>query len=119
MTPLDKKIILFVIAVALLMGAWVAYRHFAVGPGGLAIIEVNNREVQRVQLRPGETARRFTVRGTRGELLIEVDGESIRVVEADCPDKVCIGMGRKSRPGEVIVCLPNRVVIRVEESVRD
>ncbi|MBT9175725.1 MAG: hypothetical protein DDT20_00025 [Firmicutes bacterium] len=119
MTPLDKKILLFAVVVALLIGAWVAYRRFAVEPGGLAIIEVNNREVQRVQLRPGETARRFTVRGTRGMLLIEVEGEYIRVVTADCPDKVCIGMGRKSRPGEVIVCLPNRVIIRIEQLTRD
>jgi len=85
----------------------------------MAVITVDNREVEKVTLRQGEGLRRMTVRGTRGNLLVEVDGEYIRVVEADCPDKVCIGMGKKSRPGEVIVCMPNRVIIRVEEGTRD
>jgi len=119
LTALDKRILWFAVAVALLAGVWFAYRRLAVEPGGVAIIEVDNRPVKTVPLLPGATARRFTVQGTRGELLIEVDGESIRVVEADCPDKVCIGMGTKSRPGEVIVCMPNRVIIRVEDSPSD
>ncbi len=113
MTALDKKIILFAVAVALLAGAMIAYRRLVVVPGGVAIIEVNNLYVKSVPLRPGEEVRRFTVRGTRGDLLVEVKDGAIRVVEAYCPDKVCIGMGKKVRPGEVIVCLPNRVVIRV------
>jgi hypothetical protein len=119
LTALDKKILLAIIAVMLMAGTWVLYRHFTVRPGGVAIIAVDNREVEQVPLRQGDALRRFTVRGTRGYLLIEVDGEYIRVVEADCPDKVCIGMGKKSRPGEVIVCMPNRVIIRVEEDTRD
>jgi len=112
-------ILLGIVAVILLAGIWVAYRHFAVRPGGVAIISVDNREVEQVPLRAGGALRRFTVRGTRGNLLVEVDGEHIRVVEAECPDKVCVGMGQKSRPGEVIVCMPNRVIIRVEEDTRD
>ena len=119
MTALDKKILFAIITLMLLAGAWVTYRHFAVRPGGVAIVSVDNRDVEQVPLREGEALRRFTVRGTRGDLLVEVDGEYIRVVEAECPDKVCIGMGRKSRPGEVIVCMPNRVIIRVEDVGRD
>ncbi len=49
------------------------------------------------------------------------DGENILVIEngeayvrwASCPDKVCVNSGRISRTGERIVCLPNRVEIRV------
>lgn len=119
MTALDKKVLFGIVAVMVLAGVGVAYRHFTVRPGGVAIISVDNREVERVPLGEGEALRRFTVRGTRGNLLVEVDGKYIRVVEAECPDKVCIGMGRKSRPGEVIVCMPNRVIISVEEETRD
>ena len=34
--------------------------------------------------------------------------------EADCPDKVCMGMGKISRNGEFIACLPNRLLVVVE-----
>ena len=32
---------------------------------------------------------------------------------ADCPDQLCVHQGRISRKGEMIVCLPNRVVVQV------
>ncbi len=33
--------------------------------------------------------------------------------EADCPDKVCVGMRRISKSGETIVCLPHKLVIAI------
>ena len=33
--------------------------------------------------------------------------------EADCPDKLCIHQGRISREGMELVCMPNRVVVRI------
>ena len=34
--------------------------------------------------------------------------------DADCPDKDCVNQGWISRPGQMIVCLPNRLVIKIE-----
>ncbi|HBE87040.1 MAG TPA: hypothetical protein DDW53_19330, partial [Lachnoclostridium sp.] len=36
------------------------------------------------------------------------------ITEASCPDKVCVRTGKIHRSGELIVCLPNRVVITIE-----
>lgn len=44
-------------------------------------------------------------------LVIE-DGKAF-VSSADCPDKVCVGTGKISRPGQTIVCLPGRVTVTV------
>ena len=33
--------------------------------------------------------------------------------EADCPDKLCIHQGRISGEGMELVCMPNRVVVRI------
>lgn len=33
--------------------------------------------------------------------------------DASCPDKLCIHQGRISGEGQMIVCLPNRVIIKV------
>lgn len=32
---------------------------------------------------------------------------------ADCPDQICVKQGHKSKDGESITCLPNRVVVEV------
>ena len=45
-------------------------------------------------------------------LLLIKDGEA-SVIEASCPDKLCVNMGWKSHSGESIICLPNRVVIEI------
>ncbi|WP_349945634.1 NusG domain II-containing protein [Lacrimispora sp. BS-2] len=36
------------------------------------------------------------------------------ITEASCPDKVCVRTGKIHRSGELIVCLPNRVVVTIE-----
>ncbi len=38
---------------------------------------------------------------------------SAQMTEADCPDGLCMHQGRISRPGEMIVCLPHRVIAEV------
>jgi hypothetical protein len=54
----------------------------------------------------------FSLNGGTNTLVIE-NGEAW-VSEANCPDKVCMGMGKISRNGEFIACLPNRLIIVVE-----
>lgn len=35
------------------------------------------------------------------------------ISEASCPDKVCIHQGRVSLNGDIIVCLPNRMIAKI------
>lgn len=62
---------------------------------------------------PLDQDRRITVTGPVGRNVIEIRGGEARVVEADCPDKICITMGAIRRPGAWVACLPNRVFLRV------
>jgi hypothetical protein len=54
-----------------------------------------------------------TIEGPLGEAALVVrDGEAT-LRNAPCPLKICEAMGPISRSGEVILCLPNRIYIRV------
>ena len=79
------------------------------GTGAQAVVTVDGQEVGRYPLKKSGT---FPLNGGSNILVIE-NGEA-RVSEANCPDKVCMGMGRISRNGEFIACLPNRLIIIVE-----
>lgn len=46
--------------------------------------------------------------------LIIKDGQAY-MSEASCPDKVCIHQGHIQDPGQLIVCLPNLVIVKVTE----
>ena len=113
MTSLDKKIAIAVLIIAVLAGGAVLYRHFTAAPGEKAVIEVDNVPVQTVQLEPNAEKLIVTIAGVKGDSIVEVNGQFIRMVESACPDKVCVHMGRKSLPGDVITCIPNRVVIKI------
>lgn len=52
--------------------------------------------------------------GVIGQTLIRVKDGQVWVEKASCPNKVCVRQGRISKPGETIVCLPNRVVVTIE-----
>ena len=43
-----------------------------------------------------------------------IENGSVYMKEASCKNHICISMGRKKAKGESIVCLPNRLVIRIE-----
>ena len=44
---------------------------------------------------------------------IEISGGSVRMIEADCPDKICVRTGPISRSGQSIVCAPHKVVVTI------
>ena len=79
------------------------------GIGAQAVVTVDGREIGRYPLRKSGT---FSLNGGTNILVVE-NGEAW-VSEAACPDKVCMGMGKISRNGEFIACLPNRLLIVVE-----
>lgn len=55
----------------------------------------------------------FTVRADAGFNTIKIKDKSIWIEDADCPDKYCEKQGKISKDGEVIVCLPHKLVIKV------
>ena len=55
----------------------------------------------------------FTVSSEYGSNTIRVSDGTIAVVDADCPDKVCISSGAVSGGLVPIICLPHRMEIRI------
>lgn len=51
-----------------------------------------------------------------GHMKIKVTGGKIRVVDADCQGRFCVNTGFISQSGSVIVCAPNKTVIKIENS---
>ncbi len=45
---------------------------------------------------------------------LEIRGGYARMEWADCPDQVCVNHQGISRDGESIICLPNQVVVSIE-----
>lgn len=78
--------------------------------GEFVIIEANGIEEYRLPL---TTAKQITVNGPIGKTIIEIDHHMARVIYSDCPAKICVKTGTIHRAGEMIVCAPNKVVVRI------
>ena len=79
--------------------------------GGRLYAEVwqNDVLVERVAL-TDETDRTIDLDGHN---VIVLAGKTARVESADCNDQVCVRTGTLTRAGQVAVCLPNRVVLKL------
>ncbi len=47
-----------------------------------------------------------------GNVIVLQSGE-VYMESADCPDGLCIMQGKISKPGESIICLPHKLVVRL------
>ncbi|MEF2966235.1 NusG domain II-containing protein [Paenibacillus sp. M1] len=49
-----------------------------------------------------------------GYNLLKVHDYGIEMIDADCPDKVCLTFGFIERNGGTIVCLPHKLLVEIE-----
>lgn len=61
----------------------------------------------------------FTIDSEYGSNTIQVSGGAISVIEADCPDKVCVNTGAISGGYVPIICLPHHLEIVIASSGAD
>ena len=48
-----------------------------------------------------------------GENLLVIKGGEAWISQADCPDRLCVSQGRISKKGQMILCLPHRIILTV------
>ena len=96
----------FVYAVVLIIGAWIEDTG---SKAAAAQIYQNGRLVREVPL---NKSIEFQIIGDYVNTVTVLDGK-ISVTASDCPGGDCIHMGQIHAAGRSIVCLPNKVEIRV------
>lgn len=104
------------IAVLILIAlAWFAFSALkdsqSFEQAAFASIYVNGEHYDEVALT--EEEHEIEIRSERGYNRLKVSNYGIEMLEADCPDQLCIGFGHIHATNEKIVCLPNRIFIEV------
>ena len=100
-----------IIGVVLALAAVIA-AVLALGVSGdrlYAEVWQDNELVERVEL-TDSTDRTIDLDGHN---VIVLSGRTATMRSADCHDQVCVRTGTLTRAGQVAVCLPNRVVLRI------
>ena len=79
-------------------------------PGEFVIIKVKNQIKHQIKL---TDQKELTILGAMGNMQIQINNKKVRVIHSDCPEKICIKSGWINKTGELIVCVPNKVVISI------
>jgi len=113
LVPGDYLLIVFILFLA---GAIHVLLHQNVAQGETAIVSVNGEEVYRLSLKEIHD---IPILGTIDTVHVQTNGSQIWLHGSPCPYKICEKMGKIHLAGELIVCVPNRVLVRILPQKRD
>lgn len=111
--------VLLIAGIALVSAAAAVWLFFGKTDGTVANVYQAGVCIRSIDLSLLTEPETFTVSGPAGTNTIEVEPGRIRISHAECPDQVCVNMGWRSDGAVPIVCLPNKLVIRIERAVPD
>lgn len=82
-----------------------------------AVLKADGTQIKTFDLADGGEKYTYKYTDDDGDYnLIEVDGDRIRMLKADCKDQLCVRQGWISKSGQTIVCLPHKLVIEIKAS---
>lgn len=78
-----------------------------------AEITIDGKLYKKIPLSEHKGEEEFTVKTKNGYNLIKIKDQSVAIIDADCPDKICERPGFISKPGQSLVCLPHKLMVEV------
>lgn len=105
----DLIVIVFVVSLAIFIGILFGKNTNSEGADVVAIY----KEGEKIQELPLDKNREIIVSNIYTNRIVIEEGK-VSITESDCPGEDCVHSGWISGSGRSIVCLPNRVEIRIE-----
>ncbi len=108
---IKKRDVLLILGL-LLVGAAIALAvYFTHSQGSYVEVWRNSELVGTYSLYNDESIDIVADDGSINQILIQAG--SVCVSYADCPDQTCVNMGKISRSGQSIICLPHNLIVKV------
>lgn len=108
-------IIVFSVAALICFGVWLFISNVS-SPTNVVGIYKDGGLVDKIDLNSVTNEYEITLSGEYGDNIILVSNGHIKMKSADCPDELCVEHGELKNSYSPIVCLPNKVVIKFENS---
>lgn len=112
-----NTILFLLLLVILIMIGFLIQKFFFGKSGTRAIIEQNGETIAELDL--SKNTELVLNDGNGGSNTITVSNGQISVTDANCPDLVCVRTGAISQTGEVIACLPHKLIITISSVQTD
>ena len=105
--PLDRLVVVLLLLLCGLLLVWLRP-----GPPGRRLLVERDGVV--IYTAPLDLERTVELTGRLGITRLAIGQGSVCIEDSACPRKVCIGMGRIERAGELLACVPNGLLVRID-----
>ena len=108
---MKKKDFILIFIILLIVVVSFGINHFTNAKSGKQIeIYVDNELYKTYDI---DDEDEIKIESEEGYNVVKIHNHGAQITEASCPDKVCIHEGFIKKPSESIVCLPNKVHIKI------
>jgi hypothetical protein len=84
--------------------------------GTYAEVTVDGKPYKKILLSEHRGEEEIEVKTKYGYNTIQIKDDSIGIIDSDCPDKICVKSGFISKPGDLSVCLPHKLMIEIKSN---
>ncbi len=110
--PFIKRKDLVIILIVLLVGIIGLLAPVLINKGGKCTIALDGQVVYEAYLSAEEDGVFTLAQAPNFEF--EIKNNQIRILHSPCHDKICVNTGFIGRQGQSIVCLPYKLVVKIE-----
>lgn len=107
MTGGDWLVVLVLLLTSLAGVAWIAAM-----PEGSRVLVTSGEQLCFVA--PLDQPRTVAIDGPLGQTQLVIDEQGARIVDSPCPAKICVGMGPAKHTADLLACVPNRILVRID-----
>lgn len=105
-----KKDILIICIFIIIAITFFIFNYITSGDGGRVVIYVEGEVYKTVPIEENKT---YIIENDGRENVVEVKDGCVKMKSASCDNQVCVEHKKISRDNESIICLPNKVVVKV------
>ena len=108
---MKKNDFFLILLVLVVIVAALAFNYFKQSSeGDKVVIYLDNKVYKEI---PIDATEDITIKTDSGFNKIKIHDKGVEVVDASCPDKVCVKTGFIDKSNKNIVCIPNKVSIKI------
>ncbi|KGM96474.1 hypothetical protein Z968_06090 [Clostridium novyi A str. 4552] len=114
MKKIDKVLIVIFLIIAAVGAGTLKYISSKKYDENFAEIYVKGKLYKKVSLNKKNPKDVLSIKTDLGENIVEIENGGVRILDANCHDKICVKDGFKDKVGDVLVCLPHKIIIKIK-----
>ncbi|MBQ3573456.1 MAG: NusG domain II-containing protein [Clostridia bacterium] len=114
---MKHKTIILILSSIVLICALITTAAYLKNDGNIATISVDGEVIYKIPINSVSTPYEIPIENGGHSNVVLVENGKISMKSADCPDGLCVKQGSISITAYPIVCLPNKVIIKIEGDI--